>query len=300
MANCISIPLFKDKAKSNGTIGVTDFAFLGFKINEERDDILDTFFIFSNNKNDDLNLIKCSYILKGADDKHFLNSPLHSTFNLSLDVNKTILDEIKKQNNALEYYSAFDVDKIEDSSSMIHILASHTENEEQSYIKLILPLSIFIRIQIIKNRFIYNIPLTPGLDSNPAFDEIHFNDYCNIRYYGADYESFENLIAAFYVLRCDLNKEIGLISNVPLLQSKIITSKSIHIDKFRALYPNSMIINMIKIIITDWLDKNGNQCKKVCIYSIGDKSVSLYMISGDAKDCILMKPYEMVYNTNGV
>lgn len=291
MAICIDYPVHED-AIYDGEIKVKDFAILGFKSIIK--DITGLLYYFSD-ENDVVYMVQNSFSVND-EDKLFLEAPINHLLNIDKmpdrdkETFNTIVNDMAANNC---YYTSFDVIKLGDKLATATCRCTHTINDEHHYVDLILPMSIFIRVQIMKNRMIFDIPMNAFLDQDEKFNELRLHRGCDVEYFGCD-ASGKEVIIALYVLEDGVGRKIGLASAVPS-PKKIITTKIVEKEKFSKLYPNSYIINMTKIIIIDWLDDNDNPCKKICVYIVNDNNVSVYMMNGKPADNILMKPYKMIF-----
>lgn len=291
MAICIKYEV-NEKSIYDGEIKVKDFAILGFKTTSET--TVGMLYYFSD-ENDKVYMVQNSFLVS-EDDKTFLNAPINYLMNVDkLSArDKVTFDNIVNDmaaNNC--YYTSFSVIKLGDKLETVTCKCTHTINDEHHDIDLILPMSIFVRVQILKNRMIFCIPMNVFLDQDEKFNNIRFHRGCTIDYFGCD-ASGDALLVALYVLKDGIGKKIGIASGVPS-PKKIITTKTVEKEKFSKLYPDSYIVNMTKIIMVDWIDDDNNPCTRLCVYIVNKDDISVYMMNGEPKDNVLMKPYEMIF-----
>ena len=291
MATCIDYPIHDDSIY-DGKINVKDFAILGFK---KIDDKMTGLLYYFSDQDDKVYLIQNTF-LTDEKDSVFLDAPINHLMNIDKlsDRDRESFDDIVNTMASNDcYYTSFKVENISDKADKITCSCTHTLDGKHHVIDLVLPFSIFVRAQIMKNRMIFNIPMNVFLDQDEKFGNIHFHRGCTINYFGCDV-SGSAMLVALYILTDAIGKKIGLASGVPS-PKKIVTTKIIKKETFAKLYPYSYVINMTKIIIMDWKDDDGNYCKRVCVYIVEEDKVSLYMMIGEPGDNILMKPYKMIF-----
>ena len=286
MASCIDIKL-EDKCNDDGEITISDFAILGYEITKD-DSLVNLFFYFTSDDNKDY-LLRTSYHIEGELDKKFFYASMHKKINMNImdkEDRDIIMEYVKNIPNNNSYYCSFNAIEINNDYSSIKCIATnHTSNSNiQNQLTLNIPLSIFLRLRIIKNRFLFNIPIDVSIDDDSRFNEINIHNNCILNYIGCSVMS--SVIAEYFSLSIEDNKKIGLISCVPSLDGKIIKSNTITKEQFGALYKQILAISLSDIVI---LKDN------LCLYCIHEKSVSLYILTEDAKECKLLKPYELIY-----
>ena len=290
MAVCIEYPI-KDDAIFDGDIKISDFAVIGFKIIDDKKSCL---LFYLSDDSDNVYMIQNTFEIND-NDKVFFNNPINNLMNIDKlsDRDKEGFDKIiNDMADNKCYYSSFKVSEIKDNAKTIVCLASHTSDNQQHKINFEIPFSIFVRLQILKNRMIFNIPMDVYIDQNEKFNGIKFHRGCTVDYFGCD--PGQASVLALYVLKDAIQKKIGIASPVPALK-RIITTKIVPKEKFTKLFPDTFLVNMTKIIIMDWLDNDNNPCKMLCVYIIDNDQVSIYMINGNPSDNVLMKPYDMIY-----
>ncbi len=304
MALNIDVSIHED-AIDDGVIEVhKEFAFVGFNIvNERTKDINGVeFYFYLEEAEEKVYMIKTMFAFEQESqetDLIFLNSPLHNSINL----NKIASENPEKITEILldiaedrQYYCSFKAIEVSDDDKVTCTAVHTDEDGKQHKVNFIMPFTTFCRVQMIKNQMLYNIPINVFIDQDDAFDNIKFHKNCDLKYMGCD-TSYKTQVLAFYSMKDDNDVSLGLISPVHALY-KIVVSNILEKEKFSELYKDkSAVVNMTKIFIMDWIDE-GNSVKKVCVYFRDKKEVNVYMINGNAKDCILMKPYDMVYKMN--
>jgi len=300
MAINVDVKVNED-AINDGEFKVKDFAFVGFNILDERNDSLDgvEFFFYLSDDKDDTYLIKNSFIFGDNRDMdlEFLNSPIHDTINLNKQAksNEERLSELLLDiADDKQYYSSFKAISVGKDCDDIKCIGVHTDKDSKQHkIEFSLPFNVYCRIHILKNQMLYNIPINVFIDQDPAYSKVNLHQNCNLSYIGCD-TSYSTQILTFYSLSDILGRKMGLISPIKALNDRILTSNILDKEKFVTMYQNKMaIVNMTKIFIVDWVD--GKEfVKRVCVYLREENKVDIFML-GNAEDCILMKPYDMVY-----
>lgn len=302
MAICIDYEIKENVY--DGEIEVKDFAVIGFKRTAEN--LVDLLYYLSD-KDDVVYIVQNSFII-GDEDNKFLDNPI----NYFMDVDKLSGRDPETFNKIINdmatsgksYISSFTVSKITDKPEsatsksgsipkMITCKAIYMLEGEQHVMDFIIPLSIFVRIQIMKSRMIFNIPMNAYLDQDEKYNNLKFYRGCTVDYFGCD-ASNKDFIVALYVLKDAIGKKTGLAIPTPS-SDEIVTTKTVEVEKFTKLFSNSYPINMTKIIMMDWLDENDKPCNRICVYIVNEDSISVYMTVGEPKNNILMKPHGMIF-----
>lgn len=302
MAVCIEYEIKEDIY--DGEVEVKDFAILGYKRITEHTACLLYYF---SDKNDTVYMVQNSFLI-GEEDKEFLDNPINYFMDIDKLSNrdKETFDRIINEMTTSEkcYYTSFVPCKIKIKaesitwkdgciSNSVTCKASSIIDGKQHVIDFIIPINIFIRLQIMKNRMIFGIPANVFIDQDDKYNNIKLHEKCDIQYFGCD-PSNKDFIIALYVLKTS-DQRIGLAVPTPSF-NEIVTTKTIKIDQFTKLFPNSYSINMTKIIMADWVDDYNKPCRRVCVYIVNEDSISVYMMDDDPKDSILMKPHDMIFS----
>ena len=294
MAVNVNISLEKDSI-NKGTVYITDFTILGFKINDK---FIDFFYLMQDDKSVEY-LIKESFIMSDEDekiDKLFLNTPAHKYLNINNmdeDNKKIISDMINNVSADNSYYCSFSNVSILDRYEYVNCICTQTNENKQYNISLKLPFCIYLKIQIFKNNMLHKIIMNANLDNDDRFNNIEIHKNAGLNYIGCEVNN--NVIVEFFSLNIEKinnNNKIGLFSCIPMIKNdKIIKSKFITKEQFGVLYKDPLPVDMSKILLLDW----DNGSKKIGLFYIIKGVPTLYLLNDNPLECPLLNPLSVLF-----
>ena len=272
-----------------GEINIKDFALLGYSI---KDDIVNLAYYMSDENDKSFLLWQLFHIEDMEKELKFFNANIHKKINLNImdEEDRNIVMEF--YNNIPEenrYYCSFEPVEIDKDFKYAKCLGIKRDNDIQNLMKFNIPFSIFLRVQIIKNKMFFNVSIDVTIDTDERFESISIHNNSILNYIGCSVMSAT--VAEFFSLMIENNNKIGLISVIPALSVKIIQSNFVTKEQFRALYKHVSPVNLSNVIIMDL-----QNTRRVCIFDINKDSVSLYIIGNEEyNECKLLKPYDLIY-----
>lgn len=273
-------------------VNFVDFSILGFKRSEDKKK-LDIYYLFVSEIKE-FHLIRESFLLNENnidDEMAYLNHPIHDTINIdkyTLFKKDSIRKIMEKCNAINSYYCEFEAINIINRDVVICEGIQFTLNNIQQITNFIIPLHIYMRIQIIKNSIIFKIPIDASIDNNSLYDNIKIIDVSEIKYLGSEFYNGEGFIN-YYSLK-QKNNSIGIC--LPVVNNKkIIFKKNITLKQFNSLYKETFQVNRRNMIILDWA-KDKSQIKLLClIYRTNNNPIKYYLLKGEIQDSIILNPY---------
>lgn len=284
----------KENYVNKGEVCFIDFSILGFKRSNDKKKI-DMYYLFKNQEKEFF-VVKESFLLNQDnldDEMAYLNHPIHKLIDIAKydEMRKEAIRKTMERCNATNsYYSEFAAEEIINTDVVICKGIQFTLNNIQQVTRFVIPINIYMKIQIIKNSFIFKLPINVSIDSNPLYDNIKFHDIDKITYIGS--ESFNGKgFVNYYSLRDD-KESTGIF--LPVSGDKVLFAKNMELKKFTSMYSKYFQIDLRNILILDWIVKNKKK-QIICILKAGEvfnDPINYYLLNEEIKESIILNPYK--------
>lgn len=283
-----------------GEIFIDKMMFLGFKLSNDKN-LADVYYILYNSMEEEKYLVKTSFLLdKKNIDKEmaYLNHPLQSLSyidkfpTLEKEKIQRMIDDIDASNS---YYCDFrPIDIINDlyKFNMIHT----TLDGKQKVKRLVLRFKDYFRIESIRNKIIFKLPLNPNVDNDPTFFNVLPIKEVKLNILGLT--RVETNFILFLQLVIEKCRPTGLFIPVEgLVGKEPIPRENYDNKKFIEYYPDNFMANLDRFYTIYIKDNNGDIVIRMSILRKypDNKRVSLYIIEDSIENSILLNPYKLIY-----
>ena len=284
-----------------GSIFIDKMVFLGFKLSD-RNTILDLYFILNNTIESERFMVKTSFMLdKENIDKEmaYLNHPLQSLLYIDRmvpaqrkNIQSLILNEINANNS---YYCDFRPIDIINDLYIFNMIQTSLDGKQRVK-QLSINFKDYFRIETIRNKLIFKLPLNPSIDHDPTFFNI--NTFKDVKITLLGINKVDVNFVTFLKLVMEKHRPVGLLLPVQgIVGKQPIPRNEYDTNKFVEFYPDNFMVNIDRFNIVYIKDKEGNITNRMSILRkyMDNKRVDLYILDEDPLNDILLNPYKLIY-----
>lgn len=284
-----------------GNVFIDKMIFLGFKLSN-KNNVLDLYFVLSNTTDSERFMVKNSFILDKENketEMAYINHPLQSLLfidRMPPGQRKSIQSLISEEVNASNsYYCDFKPVNIINDLYIFNMVQTSLDGKQRVK-QLAMNFKDYFRIETIRNKLIFKLPLNPSIDHDPTFFNI--NSFKDVKITLLGINKVDVNFAMFLKLVFEKHRPVGLLLPVQgIVGRQPIPRNEYDKNKFVEFYPDNFMANLDRFNIVYIKDKEGNITNRMSILRkyMDNKRVDLYILDDDQLNDILLNPYKIIY-----
>lgn len=282
---------------NTGKVTFVDFSIIGFKTSKDNK-ILDFYYLFNDDEKE-FYIIKNSFLMdknKIDDEMAYLNHPIHETININkYDQYRswTVSKIMSNCNSGNSFYSEFIAEEIINNEIVICNAVQYNLSQKQQLKQFVIPIKIYMKLQIIKNSVLFKLPINPSIDRD-IFKNIKIKKVNSVDYIGSEFYNNKGFIN-YYSLKNSDDTITGIFLTVNDTNKKLF-KKNISLKQFSSLYKDYFQLDMRNLLILDWIDKDSNKKQFVTLYksNIENNTLIFYITNDSMVESIISNPYKYI------